>query len=191
MSVNNISSHQRPFAFALALCLLLCLSNISQAWSRSVEKQAVLAVLTFNVARFTTWPKHAFKQTTNTFKLCVYGDNVVQQSFDFLNKKKLNNSSIKVINISRLRNLEQCQLLYISELEQNKLIPLLVDLKYKPILTIGENIEFLQAGGMVSLEKIIGKIQLSINLAIVKHSGLIISSRLLNLAKIVDTASEH
>ncbi len=166
--------------------MLLFFSSINQAWTGSVEKQAVLAVLTLNVARFASWPEHTFKNKTVSLNLCIYGDNVVQQSFENIDNKVVNNKTINIINLSRLRNLTQCQLLYISELERNRLIPLLLELEGQAILTIGENIEFLQAGGMVGLEKINGKIQLTINLAMVQQAELVISSRLLKLATIVN-----
>lgn len=170
----------------LIFFLPLFFSNINQAWSRSVEKQAVLAVLTLNVARFTSWPEQTFNNAEPFLNLCVFGDNVVQQSFENIDNKVINKKTIHIINISRLRNLNQCQLLYISELDRNRLIPLLKELESQPILTVGENMDFLQAGGMVGLEKINGKIQLTINLPIAKQSELVISSRLLKLANIVD-----
>lgn len=169
----------------LVVCLLLCFSSINPAWSRSVEKQTVLAVLTLNIARFTTWPEPIFNAEA-PLNLCVFGDNIVQQSFEAIDNKKANKKTIHIINLSRLRNLDRCQLLYLSELDRSKLKPLLMELKTQPILTIGENMEFLQAGGMVGLEKVNGKMQLSINLPAVKQSELVISSRLLKLANIVD-----
>jgi len=173
--------------FFSMLCIALFFSSTNQAWPQSIEKQTVLAALTINIARFTTWPELVFKEPESTFNLCIYGDNVVQQSFsNLINNKQVNKRPIHIINISRLRELNQCQLIYISELERNKLIPLLLELKDKPILTIGENSEFLKAGGLVGLENIKGKIQLTINLAIIKQSKLIISSRLLKLATIVN-----
>jgi len=174
----------------LILCILFFFSSINQAWPQSVEKQAVLAILTLNIARFTRWPKPAFSNAEATINLCIFGNNMVQQSFESIDKKVINNRSIHVINLSRLRNLKQCQLLYLSELEQSRLIPLLIELKHQPILTLGENIKFLQAGGMVGLLDIKGKIKLNINLTIVKQSNLNISSRLLKLANIVDTLSQ-
>jgi len=173
----------------LFVSLLLFFSNTNQVCSQSVEKQTVLAVLTLNVARFTRWPEHAFKNEKNTLNLCVFGDNVVQQSFENINNKVINNKNIHVINLSRLRNVNQCQLLYLSELNRNRLTPLLIELKGQPILTIGENMEFLQAGGMVGLEKVNEKMQLNINLSVIKQTELEISSRLLKLANIVNFPS--
>jgi len=170
----------------LIACPLLFFSYINLVWSESVEKQTVLAVLTLNISRFTLWPEHIIKNTENTLNLCVFGDNTVQQSFENINQKIVKNKTINIINLSRLRKLKRCQLLYLSKLERSRLIPLLLELKGQPILTIGENMEFLQAGGMIGLQNIDGKIQLTINLPIVNQSDLIISSRLLKLAKIID-----
>ena len=173
----------------LIICLLIFFNSISSVWSRSVKKQTVLAVMTLNVARFTSWPEHAFKNKGNTLNLCVFGDIIVQQSFAKINNKLINNKNIHVINLSRLRNVNQCQLLYLSELDRNRVTPLLMELEGQPILTIGENMDFLQAGGMVGLEKVNGKIKLNINLSVIKQTELVISSRLLKLANIVNFPS--
>jgi len=175
---------QKILSFILSI--LLFFSSTASVWSGPMEKQAVLAALTLNVARFTRWPEFAFNHAPYTLNLCVFGDNVVQQSFNDIENKIINNKTIHIINISRLRNLNRCHLLYLSELNRNKLIPLLAELKGKAVLTVGENMRLIQAGGMVGLEKINGKIQLNINLPMVKHSKLVISSRLLQLANIVD-----
>jgi hypothetical protein len=155
----------------------------------TVEKQEVLVVLTLNLARFTDWPERVFNKKSPVFNLCVIGDNVVQEAFASIDKKIVKGKIVRIINIARLRNLAQCQLLYVSDLERNKLIQVFLELKNQPVLTIGENIEFLETGGMVALEKNSGKITLNINLPVIRQSGLVVSSRILKLAKIIDFSS--
>ncbi len=92
---------------------------------------------------------------------------------------------IKVIYADRLRNLTQCHVLFISELAKNLLLQVFIDIKSHPVLTMGEDQEFMGSGGMVSMINKEGKIQLSVNLAAVKAARLSISSNLLRLAKIV------
>lgn len=168
----------------LNVCLLLCFSGTLPVYAHSFEKQAVLAVLTLNLARFTTWPESVFDRENPILNLCVVGDNIVQLSFAIINNKRINNKTLHVINLSRLRHLSQCHLIYLSHLEHKRLRQVILELKYMPILTIGENSRFIKEGGMVALDKIQGKIQLNINLPIIKQSGLIISSRILKLATI-------
>jgi len=164
------------------LCLLLYFSSIASVQARSVEKQAVLTALSINLARFTTWPE----RKNPALNLCVIGDNVVQESFADMNSITINNKTLRILNRSRLRYLSQCQLLYVSALKPTVLRQVLVELKYYPILTIGEDMAFLKAGGMIGLEKLNGKMQLNINLSVIKQSELVVSSRILKLANIFE-----
>jgi len=170
---------------SVIFCLLLFFNNTNVS-AKSMDKQTVLAALTLNIARFTGWPEGVFDWNGPSIKLCIIGDNVVQESFAGMENQTINGKGVQILNRSRLRNLSQCQLLYISGLERNILLQVLFDLKGQPVLTVGEGLAFIQAGGMISLEKIDGKMQLNINLPIVKQSDLVMSSRILKLAKIFD-----
>ncbi len=178
MSVTRLSK--------FILCLLLFTGNSSVVFCQTVEKQSVLTVLTVNLARFSSWPKRSFDKYDPLLNLCVIGDNIVQDSFLKMNNKKINGKKVNIINVSRLRNLSICQLIYISEIERSVLTQILFELKNQPILTVGENLEFVKAGGMVGLEKTKRKMKLNINLPIIKQSEMSISSRILKLANIVD-----
>ncbi len=170
---------------SVILCLLLFFNSIV-VHARSIDKQTVLAVLTLNIARFTQWPEGVFEWSDSNIKLCVIGNNIVQESFVDMKNKTINGKTLRILNRTRLRNLAECQLLYISGLERNILVQVLLDLKDQPVLTVGDDLEFIHAGGMIALEKMDGKIQLNINLPIVKKSDLVVSSRILKLAKIFD-----
>lgn len=154
--------------------------------AQTAEQQQVISVLTLNLARFTEWPEQGIASVHDEINLCVLGGNIVQQSFELVDQSLVNNRRLQVVNMSRLRNIEQCQILYISELEHNKLLQLLLELEQKPVLTVGENIEFVRSGGMVGFENIAGKIHLNINLKALKRAGLVVSSRILKLARIVE-----
>ncbi len=173
--------------FKKLLPLLLTLSSLltssSPTLAQSLEEQSVLTALAMNIVRFTTWPAEA--QIKDNIAFCVIGDNVVQQSFAGIDHKTVGNKTLQVINLLRLRNFEQCHVLYISDLKQAILLQLFVEIKKRPMLTIGESYEFAEQGGMVGMENVNGKITLHINLPVVHESNLNISSRLLNLAKII------
>jgi hypothetical protein len=163
------------------------LFKLTSALSALIEKQADIATFILNIVRFTTWPERGLKNKNSVLNMCIIGvDNSVQQSFEGIDKKVTNSKTLQVIDLTSMSNLEQCQLLYISELERNKLIPLLAELQSQPILTIGQGIEFLKSGGMIGLNNENGKLQLNINLPIVKQSEVVISSRLLKLSNIVN-----
>ena len=168
-------------------CLLLLgllLNTIPPALAQSLEEQTVLAALALNIVRFTTWTAEAQARMKESIDFCVVGDNVVQQSFASIDQKAVGNKKLEVINLSRLRNYEQCHVLYISELKQAILLQVFAEIKKRPLLTIGEGYDFAVQGGMVGLENVDGKITLHVNLPVVRESNLNISARLLKLAKI-------
>lgn len=166
----------------LGLCLLLDGPSTS---ARSLEEHTVLAALALNIVRFTTWPDEARAQMKNTIAFCVVGDNVVQQSFASIDRKAVGKKTLQVINLSRLRNFDQCHALYISDLNQNVLLQVFAEIKTRPVLTLGEGGDFAEQGGIVGLENVNGKIALHINLPVVHEAKLNISARLLKLAKII------
>lgn len=165
------------------LSLLLNAQLVSSA--QSLEEQTVLAALSLNIVRFTNWPPVVQSQSKTTIDFCVVGDNVVQQSFASIDNKAIGDKTLRVSNLTRLRNFEQCNVLYVSEIKENTLLQVFVELKKRPILTIGEGYDFAAQGGMIGLENVNEKITLHVNLPVVHESKLNISARLLKLAKVI------
>lgn len=151
--------------------------------AQSLEEEMLLAALALNIVRFTTWPAEA--QLKDKIDFCVVGDNVVQQSFVSIDHKTIGNQTLQVINLSRLRNFEQCHVLYISDVKKNVLLQIFVEIKKRPLLTIGVGYDFVEQGGMVGMENADGKITLHVNLPVVREANLNISARVLKLAKTI------
>jgi YfiR/HmsC-like len=164
--------------------LSLMLTYTPVVASQSMDEQTVLAALALNIVRFTTWPSEIQTQMP-TINFCVVGDNVTQQSFSSIDNKPVGDKTLRIIFLSRLRNYDECHVLYISELKENFLLQVFAETKQRPLLTIGESYEFAVQGGMIGLENVDGKINMNVNLAVVHGSKLNISSRLLKLAKII------
>lgn len=169
---------------ALFLGLGLLVGAQQPAFAITLEEEMVLAALTLNIVRFTTWPEKTPSGNDESLGLCVVGNNMVQQSFASLDHKKVGNKTLKVINLSRLNNFEQCHALYISKLKKNILLQVFVEIKESSLLTIGRGGDFAEMGGMVGLEKINNKMTLHVNVPKVREANLNISARLLSLAKI-------
>jgi hypothetical protein len=149
------------------------------------QEYNVKAAISLNFARFTEWPEAALKKDSPSINLCVLGDNVVEQAFTELNNKQVGGRLLNVSYLTRLRSLENCQVVFVSGLDKNKIIQLLAEINKKPILSIGEQDYFIDYGGLVNLEMADGKINIQVNVDAAKQTGLNISSRVLKLAKIV------
>ncbi|OAH99689.1 hypothetical protein A1353_20395 [Methylomonas methanica] len=170
----------------LLLGLGLLFNSQPTTQALTLEEQTVLAALALNVVRFTTWPDQAVQGMKETIDFCVVGDNTVQQSFSSIDHKAVGNKSLKIISLSRLSNFEQCHVLYLTDIKQNILLQVFVEIKKMPLLSIGDSDDFAEQGGMIGLENVNNKITLHVNTAAVREANLTISSRLLSLAKIID-----
>jgi len=148
----------------------------------AIEEENLVAALSLNIVRFTTWPE----PNSGTFNLCVYGDNVTKEAFNSLEAKPLGSRNIHVVILDRLIGLERCQALYINDIKPNLLSQVFNELKNKPILTLGYTESFAENGGMIGLRKVNGKLTIDINLRVTNEAGILISSRLLSLANIVE-----
>jgi len=80
-----------------------------------------------------------------------------------------------------------CHILFINISDKNKLKAILEKLKGKNILTISDANGFAKLGGIARLYTKDDKINIQINLEAAKEENIIISSKLLKLAEIVQT----
>lgn len=168
---------------ALALAFFMSAFWLESCFAQPVfEEENLVAALSLNIVRFTSWPE----PQNSPFNLCVYGDNVTKEAFISLEAKALGNRNIHVVPLDRLIELDRCHALYINDIKQNLLTQVFNDLKRKPTLTIGSSDGFANNGGMIGLRKINGKLAIDINLRISNEAGIVISSRLLSLAHIVE-----
>ncbi len=184
-SILQLTDYTSKISPVLLLIVLGVVGSHRVAVADMLEEYTVKAALSLNFARFTEWPLAALQPNAATITLCTLGDNIVHEAFSGVEKKTVGNKVMRVINLTRIRDLEQCQLLFVSGLEQNKTIQLISEIRKLSILTIGEETEFLKSGGMVVLQIVDGKVNMQINLDAVKKAGLQINSRVLKLATIV------
>ena len=120
-------------AVSILLGLGLLLSHTLSIYAASsIEEQTVLASLALNIVRFTTRPPETQAQMKNSIAFCVVGYNVVQESFTTIDNKAVGDKTLHVINLSRVRNFEQCHVLYINELKQNALLQVSLETKNHP-----------------------------------------------------------
>jgi hypothetical protein len=176
------ASTKRVLNILLRVLIVMMLSACCRLVRADTDQEyAVRAGLTSNLARFTSWPA----TSANTITVCLVGNPAIEEAFSNLNGKAVGDKTLQVRTLSRFNNLSECQLLYISELDRNKLLLLLNEIKALPILTIGEDAFFVKNGGMVSLEIIEGKVSITINLKAAKKANLSISARVLKLATVI------
>lgn len=168
----------------------------------------------FNFIKFVEWPdpnaaqsQTASQSETKPLVIGIVGQNPFDKAFDAVAEKKIKNRPIKIVQIDGISQfLEKnpqsggieayqkanrdaicgCQLLFICRSEKNSITELMAMLGDKPVLTVSDNDNFVQAGGMIGFVMENNKIRFDIHLGIAESKKLKISSQLLNLARYVE-----
>lgn len=172
--------------FILLLFAAALIGVCRTAAAENAREFVVKAAISLNLARFTEWPESALSANSRYLNLCVLGDEAVQQAFAQVEKKATGNKLLHVIAVTQSSNLGTCNMIYVSGLDRINTAKLLSGIAGEPILSIGEQNDFLEQAGLVNLEMKDGKINIQVNLDAATRSGIKISSRVLALTTIVN-----
>lgn len=174
-------------ALALLTALVLALLPANTLPAQEVEEYAIKAAFTFNFIRFTQWPDTTFKTDSDSFQLCFTGNSRVAREFNTLHEKTTGTRAILVRELTSPDQFQECDIIFISQDTDPSLSrEILLKTKGLPVLTIGETKGFTTQGGVINFFSKQDRLQFEINPQAAKNQGLTLSSRLLNLAVIVE-----
>lgn len=144
--------------------------------------------------RYIKWPQSANLENTSTpFIIGVVGKNPFGNILEnaFIDEEyKIKNKKVEIRYISKLPEIENCNILFIAKSASEFLAGILTITKNKPILTIGETKGFAEQGIQFNFYISKGEIRFEINTAAITDANLIVDSELLNLARIVKPGGE-
>jgi hypothetical protein len=92
---------------------------------------------------------------------------------------------VEFVALKQTDRLNQCHIVFIPITEKDQAAWIVRSLKGSGALTVGECAGFAVRGGIVNFTVEGGKVRFEINTQAAKRAGLIISSKLLSLAKVV------
>lgn len=172
----------------LVLSWLLAIAVAPLVLAQADRQHLIKAAFIEKFTRFTEWPESsAGADPRQTFILCVAGaDPALSHALDEL----VSLTPIKGRQATLRRNVnpaaaEGCHLLFIGGTEQGRLPEWLAHTHDKPILTIGDTPGFGERGVIVNFIVEGDRLRFEINRRAGQAAGLSISSRLLDLARIV------
>ncbi len=170
----------------LISCAFVIILSINDTFSQKYTEYEVKAVFIINFGKFVQWPESTKKSDT-VFIFGIYGTNPFGEIFNnpSFKKVKINNKSYTVKYFYDLKHVD-CDMLFVSGIEKYEMIQLLSYTYNKPILTIGDNIDdFCEKGGMINFTEKGYRFRFEINNDAALQANIKISSKLLNLAKII------
>ncbi|HEY4003266.1 MAG TPA: YfiR family protein [Candidatus Xenobia bacterium] len=190
MSIVNMTSTTRfRQRLAVALTLVVLLFSAAPLWAQhdvgnSTREYDIKAAFVYNFALYVDWPAGTIKDGNIVFG--VLGKNEYDGSLDELTKHSINNNHIVIKQVNSLDDAAQCQVLIVSPSEEPRYAQIFAALKGKPVLVVGETPDFAAKGGCIGFIAYRSRLRFEINLNALKQQGLSASSKLLNLATIVN-----
>lgn len=153
-----------------------------------VEYQ-VKAAFIDNFIKFIEWPEGVLAD--NAITLSILGDTPLVDALKAIADVQVKGRRISISTIKTVQELGNSHILFIAGSESNRADEVLRALKKRNILIIGEVDGFCRKGGMINFTLNENKVRFEINVDSAKDAGLTISSKLLKLATIVQTAAQE
>ena len=166
-------------------CALLGGSPVSHANTQEAELKAAFLV---NFAKFVEWLDNVNKPP-EAVEFCLFGVERYRHVFSSTIESKAIKGLAPVTHVKTFdEDISNCDVAYIGGLQTPQRRYLQAQLKDKPILTVGEDTDFIRDGGIIRLYAEQGKLRFEINPDAATANRLKVSSRLLRLAKITKTS---
>lgn len=169
----------------LALLAALAGSVTLRAESALQYEYDIKATYLCKFFNYIDWPADSLPPVGGTIIIGIMGENPFGPAVDWLNGKQIKGRTIAVKQITTVKDLEQCQILFISTSEKARLPEIFGQLKDSRVLTVSEMDGFASQGGIINFISERNKVRLEINPEAARRMGLTISSELLKLAKLV------
>jgi hypothetical protein len=161
----------------LLIYILFCTINAN---SYDLEDK-LKVVITGKIAKFITWHNH----NSAKFVIGVYHDRFNGFFDDIYTNTSIKSKSVKIEYINNIEDLQNINILYISNASALELDKIFDYTKNKDIVTISDLRGFLHRGGMIQLYSKNQKIKIRINLDNTQKENIEIKSSLLRIVEVV------
>ncbi len=174
---------------AMAVCSLFVRLPLEASPNAIVPAEYVIkAAYIYNFAMFVEWPADAFARQDSPVVIGIVGtDRFGAALEEIVRNKKVNNRRVVVKRLQSHLDVTNCHIVFFYSGEGAKIADIVQQLRAAPILLVGETPEFAKRGGMINFTVEDNKVRCEINVAAARRARLAISSKLLSLAKVIDS----
>jgi hypothetical protein len=171
-------------SWASLSCLALIFVSVATAAQQPLEDEVKAAFL-LNFTKFVEWPAGTLGDQHSPLTICVLGEGLVADTLSRLVEGELAaGRPIVTRNIKRGGGLEACRVLFIAKSEKE--VGRLLAGVPPAVLTVGDSETFIQEGGMIGFVVENRRVRFDINQAAAAKATLLISARLLKVARSVE-----
>ncbi len=170
----------------LVLQTLVMSPQLALSQGDSASEYELKAAMLYNLMHFVEWPPSAYPDPQAAILLCVLGRDPFGGSLTTtVSKPTAIGRPVLARHVQQVKDVRDCQVLYISSSERKTLPQIFSALKGASVLTVGEMSQFAARGGMIQFSLEDKQIRFDVNVEAASQGGLKISSRLLLLSRIV------
>jgi hypothetical protein len=171
---------------AVFVCVWAVVSSAcALAQHHTADEYQVKAGFLFNFARFVDWPE---ADALLPIHVCVADDDSIARQFQpILKGKTAERRSVQVLRARQAADTRDCEIVFFPESSMARARSVLDGGVAPGVLTVGESAPFLEMGGMINLVVEDDRIRFEVNLAAAEKGNVKLSSKLLGLARIVNS----
>ncbi|SDL37129.1 protein of unknown function [Maridesulfovibrio ferrireducens] len=164
-----------PIFTALLAVLILLSSSIAMAadTKRTATKTQLRALFIKKIPKYVLWPEQSNSKHGRPYTVATIDKDELVPFFN-------TPDSFKLVRWPA----ENCQVLFLDSKKPRVIAAIIKQVQDKPILTIGQNPDFLRMGGIINLVESGSRMKLQVNICAARKAGLTISSKLLKLSEI-------
>jgi hypothetical protein len=171
---------------AVAALVYLLFAGPSAIGQQRPSEYQVEAAYLYNFGRFVEWPAKGAAPENSSFTICVLGDDPFGQALDAtLAGETVGNRRVVAKRISSPQMAVDCQIVFISSSEANRINKIIEALDKSAVLTVSDIPQFSQRRGMIQFVPEGNRIRFEVNLTATQSAGLTLSSELLKVATAV------
>lgn len=152
-----------------------------------LTQSQVEAAFLYHFTKYVTWPPAAFAANDDPIVIGVLGDDALGRELEqaVAREKPVQGRPLRVTRSRNITELLRCHVLFIGASERERLAQNLAALQraHSYALTVSEADNFLAAGGTIRFVLEQNKVRFEIDAAHAERAGLMLSSRLLSLAR--------
>lgn len=176
--MTPFSDRLQAWCAAAAWLLAGLLPGTAQAQPSSPE--ALKAEVIYRVLMFVTWPPER-EQAARGLQVCTLGEGRVDGALQALAGRPIRQLTVAVRRLSRNDPFAGCHLLYLAGPHAG----LRSALNEAPVLVVSDAAAMLDQGAMINLQVEDGHVVFDVDLDAARRAGLVISAKLLRLARFV------
>lgn len=187
LSYPNFRPRKLRARMAAALFLWIGIHGSGQP----VSENQVKAVFLLNFAQFVEWPPAAFTDPAAPVVIGILGTDPFGSSLDeAVGGETARGRTLVARRFRRLEEIDTCHILFIGRSESHHLERIVSTLRDRHVLTVSDAEGFARRGVMIRFFMENKRLRLRIDLQATRAAGLVLSSKLLRPAEIVDSSKE-